>query len=169
MRIAYHQLRKKLYIIKPQGNARWRVMRYKVGLPTLMIYTALRTVMIYQACGNPQSSASSLRGTPTAAWIKKYTLFRVCIFWSGLRGSNPPPPPWQGGALPNELNPHNVPRGCDTPLFNWCLESELNQRHCDFQSHALPTELSRSIRLLSLSMCAEKRSGDPKGTRTPDL
>ena len=23
----------------------------------------------------------------------------------GLRGSNPPPPPWQGGALPNELNP----------------------------------------------------------------
>ena len=28
--------------------------------------------------------------------------------WSGLRGSNPPPPPWQGGALPNELNPRNV-------------------------------------------------------------
>ncbi len=31
------------------------------------------------------------------------------VFWSGLRGSNPPPPPWQGGALPNELNPHVVP------------------------------------------------------------
>ena len=29
--------------------------------------------------------------------------------WSGLRGSNPPPPPWQGGALPNELNPQVVP------------------------------------------------------------
>ena len=27
------------------------------------------------------------------------------LTWSGLRGSNPPPPPWQGGALPNELNP----------------------------------------------------------------
>ena len=26
-------------------------------------------------------------------------------FWSGLRGSNPPPRPWQGRALPNELNP----------------------------------------------------------------
>ena len=26
--------------------------------------------------------------------------------WSGLRGSNPPPQPWQGCALPNELNPH---------------------------------------------------------------
>ena len=25
--------------------------------------------------------------------------------WSGLRGSNPLPPPWQGGALPDELNP----------------------------------------------------------------
>ena len=25
--------------------------------------------------------------------------------WSGRRGSNPPPPPWQGGALPNELLP----------------------------------------------------------------
>ena len=25
---------------------------------------------------------------------------------SGLRGSNPPPQPWQGCALPNELNPH---------------------------------------------------------------
>ena len=30
---------------------------------------------------------------------------RVTKKWSGLRGSNPPPPPWQGGALPNELNP----------------------------------------------------------------
>ena len=26
--------------------------------------------------------------------------------WSGLRGSNPLPRPWQGRALPNELNPH---------------------------------------------------------------
>ena len=25
--------------------------------------------------------------------------------WSGLRGSNSLPPPWQGGALPDELNP----------------------------------------------------------------
>jgi hypothetical protein len=27
--------------------------------------------------------------------------------WSGLRGSNSLPPPWQGGALPDELNPRN--------------------------------------------------------------
>ena len=59
-----------------------------------------------------------------------------CYFlWSGLRGSNPPPSPWQGDALPNELNPHR-----------WCLRSESNQRHGDFQSPALPTELQRLIK-----------------------
>ena len=31
------------------------------------------------------------------------------VFWSGLRGSNSLPPPWQGGALPDELNPRMVP------------------------------------------------------------
>ena len=29
-----------------------------------------------------------------------------CFVWSGWRGSNPLPPPWQGGALPDELHPH---------------------------------------------------------------
>ena len=33
-------------------------------------------------------------------------LFLFLVMWSGLRGSNPPPQPWQGCALPNELNPH---------------------------------------------------------------
>ena len=59
--------------------------------------------------------------------------------WSGLRGSNPPPRPWQGRALPNELNPHIL-------KFKWCLRSESNQRHGDFQSPALPTELQRHWR-----------------------
>ena len=39
------------YIIKPQENARWRVMRYKGGEPHLMIYATLREAMICQACG----------------------------------------------------------------------------------------------------------------------
>ena len=38
----------------------------------------------------------------------------------------------------------------------WCLRSELNQRHADFQSAALPTELQRQI-------------GDQDGARTHDL
>ena len=37
------------------------------------------------------------------------------LLWSGLRGSNSLPPPWQGGALPDELSPR------------WCLRSESNQ------------------------------------------
>jgi hypothetical protein len=48
--IAYHQ-HEVLYIIKPQVDARWRVMRYKGGSPPLMIYTALRAAMICQAFG----------------------------------------------------------------------------------------------------------------------
>ena len=67
--------------------------------------------------------------------------------WSGLRGSNPPPRPWQGRALPNELNPHKVNRVyLIVQTFRWCLRSESNQRHGDFQSPALPTELQRHIR-----------------------
>ena len=47
----------------------------------LMIYAALRAPMICQACGNPQSSASSLRGTPTAAWIKKFDKSKLVEFF----------------------------------------------------------------------------------------
>ena len=56
--------------------------------------------------------------------------------WSGRRGSNSLPPPWQGGALPDELRPHN-----GIQRIPWCPRSESNQRHADFQSAALPTEL----------------------------
>ena len=41
----------------------------------------------------------------------------------------------------------------------WCLRSELNQRHADFQSAALPTELPRHT----------VKSGDPERDRTVDL
>ena len=74
------------------------------------------------------------------------TIVVLHFLWSGLRGSNPPPSPWQGDALPNELNPHRSDRIFTRPL-QWCLRSESNQRHCDFQSHALPTELQRQGKL----------------------
>ncbi len=42
--------------------------------------------------------------------------------WSGLRGSNSLPPPWQGGALPDELNPligaFDRNRTSDTRIFS---------------------------------------------------
>ena len=55
-----------------------------------------------------------------------------CCYWSGLRVSNPPPQPWQGCALPNELNPQMVPpigiepttRGFSVPCStNWATEA----------------------------------------------
>ena len=46
----------------------------------------------------------------------------------------------------------------------WCLRSESNQRHADFQSAALPTELQRHIKPL-----LQPDIGDHEGTRTLDL
>ena len=46
----------------------------------------------------------------------------------------------------------------------WCLQSESNQRHADFQSAALPTELQRHIKPL-----LQPDKGDHEGTRTLDL
>ena len=52
--------------------------------------------------------------------------------WSGWRGSNSLPPPWQGGALPDELHPQMVPpvgiepttRGFSVPCStNWATEA----------------------------------------------
>ncbi len=45
------------------------------------------------------------------------------LLWSRLRGSNSLPPPWQGGALPDELNLHTHHRND----VIWCLRSESNQ------------------------------------------
>ena len=42
----------------------------------------------------------------------------------------------------------------------WCLRSESNQRHADFQSAALPTELPRHL---------HRKNGDPERARTVDL
>ena len=62
-------------------------------------------------------------------------------FWSGRRGSNSLPRPWQGRALPDELRPQTA------PLLRrlWCLRPGSNRRHADFQSAALPTELPRHM------------------------
>ena len=54
--------------------------------------------------------------------------------WSGKRDSNSRRSPWQGDALPLSHSRNK-----------WWLELESNQRHVDFQSTALPTELSGQV------------------------
>ena len=54
----------------------------------------------------------------------------------------------------------------------WCLRSESNQRHADFQSAALPAELRRhGEQNLHSARCERdyEKSGDPERTRTVDL
>ena len=61
---------------------------------------------------------------PTRLYKKEKTAqFLYCLSWSGWRGSNPLPPPWQGGALPDELHPHFIGasgrnRTTDTGIFS---------------------------------------------------
>ena len=41
-----------------------------------------------------------------AVWKAEPASVLLSFVWSGRRGSNSLPPPWQGGALPDELRPH---------------------------------------------------------------
>ena len=55
----------------------------------------------------PKSCMSANSIIPADIQIfKKPIAFAIGFLWSGLRGSNSLPPPWQGGALPDELKPH---------------------------------------------------------------
>ena len=46
----------------------------------------------------------------------------------------------------------------------WCLRSESNQRHEDFQSSALPTELQRQTYFFSAPSQERRKNGDAEGT-----
>ena len=89
-------------------------------------------------CAQVEAASSSL----PAAFQKENTILTDGVsFWSGRRGSNSLPRPWQGRALPDELRPQTA------PLLQrlWCLRPGSNRRHADFQSAALPTELPRHM------------------------
>ena len=73
--VAYHQ-HKVLYLIKPQNNACRRMMIYSPN--GLMICTALRALMIYQACGLDKKEATFDRQ-------------KLLLFWHAKRDSNPRP------------------------------------------------------------------------------
>ena len=63
------------------------------------------------SCSAASYGSAALQTFQTIA--HKTKSHRFCIsastmasYWSGRRGSNSLPPPWQGGALPDELRPH---------------------------------------------------------------
>ena len=87
--IAYHQ-HEVLYIIKPQENpAPKGLMRYKGGLPPLMIYTALRVSMIYQACGLdkkiPKANAFGI------FWRRPHRSRRIVAFFVSIHSTRNAP------------------------------------------------------------------------------
>ena len=70
-------------------------------------------IIFRQKNSQNRSSVSHWRRHPDLNWGSRccrpmpYHL-AIAPYWSGLRGSNTLPPPWQGCALPDELNPHLV-------------------------------------------------------------
>ena len=78
--------------------------------------------------------------TPSAWKAEVLPLNYIRINWSGRRDSNSRPSPWQGDALP--LSHSRI----------WCPEAESNHRHEDFQSSALPTELSGHIKNINFQI-----------------
>ena len=90
---------------------------------------------------------------------KKLGEFCVLFLWSGWRGSNSLPPPWQGGALPDELHPHvgasgrnrTIDTGIFSPLLyllsyrgdNWRPEWGSNPRPLAWQASVLTNWTTR--------------------------
>ena len=86
--------------------------------------------------GNGSCSAASFgHSRPLHTKQKSH---RFCIsastmasYWSGRRGSNSLPPPWQGGALPDELRPHiRCIYPCTLPFLNGAPAKACEARFC---------------------------------------
>ena len=76
-----------------------------------------------QAASNGKMASG---GPPSHGRIqKKRQPFRLSLFWSGKRGSDPRPQPWQGCALPTELFPHSLSR-LGLQIYNDILNPQKN-------------------------------------------
>ena len=82
----------------------------QIGCPVLTVQQRWKTAEVLR------NGRKSVCGKPISGFLHHFnpkrntTLLGGVSFWSGLRGSNSLPPPWQGGALPDELSPQMVPR-----------------------------------------------------------
>ncbi len=137
--IVYHQFRKELHIIKTKfciSSSRQkytlRVITYSLreitcqsfGLDKKRTKFSLRSFLEATPGFDPGNQDFADPSLPT--WpcrrMQKRCFSAPFPFWSGLRGSNSLPPPWQGGALPDELKPHygasDRNRTNDTGIFS---------------------------------------------------
>ena len=80
----------------------------------------LRTVFFLEAPPGFEPGHRDFADLCLTTWLWRQRQIKK---WSGLRGSNSLPPPWQGGALPDELNPlifgaFDRNRTSDTGIFS---------------------------------------------------
>ena len=101
----------------------------------------------------PREPASPLRPLNLFSGKKEKPPDFGWLFWSRLRGSNSLPPPWQGGALPDELNLHTHHR--NDVIFG---ASDRNR-----------TNDTRIFSPLLYQLSYRGKYGDPERARTVDL
>ena len=81
-------------------------------------YGAIVSLFLLRASRSENCHFLTHRSVSKIAAVRGY----LQQFWSGQRDSNSLPPPWQGGALPNELCPQNGASGRsrtgDTRIFS---------------------------------------------------
>ena len=77
-----------------------RKSRAVIGAYFLILVS--RALALGKGEGRPENAAFFMNKNKKPA----ETFVSTGSVWSGRRGSNSLPPPWQGGALPDELRPH---------------------------------------------------------------
>ena len=89
--------------------------------------------------------------------------------WSGLRGSNSLPPPWQGGALPDELNPrinfmptalNTIRKGTVSTVYGKLLYVILRTGDTNDRFHQT---LNSEAETFYLTVHPRRRNGDCRG------
>ena len=83
-----------------RGSGCCRPLPYHLAIAPLFAFVNTQLLFTKTKISAP---ASARAGTAYSEYRKNIPV--NC--WSGLRGSNSLPPPWQGGALPDELNPRS--------------------------------------------------------------
>ena len=112
-----------------ERRSRLRAKRFPVSTTLANIYLCCNSAMHFTDTKKHLMRSAFLlwRHHPESNWgIKVLQTSALPLgygaIWSGKRGSNPPPLPWQGSALPNELFPQygasEWSRTTDTGIFS---------------------------------------------------